>query len=196
MNTANGPALSRRPFAFYVTSSFVANDDGGLASVKGEQADNLPAIGFLNLAIHPLEFWIVDHGRLFSTSMRVARPVRDISASFHFYVDILGLDHLGGFAGHDGYDGVFVGPLGADWHIEFTRHVSGRPEPTPTDEDLLVLYVSGEQLESAGKSLTQAGIASLRHENSYWANAGAAVYRDPDGYLVVLCPHADGFDGE
>jgi hypothetical protein len=156
----------------------------------------LDAIEFLNPADSPSTVQIVDHGRLLCTSMRVARPVRDISATFHFYVDILGLDHMGGFERHEGYDGVFVGPLGADWHIEFTHHISGRPEPTPTGEDLLVLYVSGDQLKSAGKSLTEAGIPSLRHENSYWASAGAAVYRDPDGYFVVLCPPADGCDSE
>jgi hypothetical protein len=91
---------------------------------------------------------------------------------------------------------VFVGPRGADWHIEFTQHVSGRSEPTSTDEDLLVPYVSEDQLESAGQRLTEGGITSLRHENSNWANAGAAIYRDPDGSLVVSCPYADGFDAE
>jgi hypothetical protein len=32
MKTASGPALARRPFAFYGTSSFVVNDDRELAS--------------------------------------------------------------------------------------------------------------------------------------------------------------------
>ncbi len=51
-----------------------------------------------------------------------------------------------------------------------------------------MLYVTEDQFESAGRSLAECGLAPLRHENPYWANAGASVYRDPDGYLVVLCP--------
>jgi len=124
------------------------------------------------------------------SSMRVARPVSQIPASLRFYVDILGLDQLGGFAGHNGYDGAFVGRAGSDWHIEFTSHESGLPKPSPTEEDLLVFYISGDQLQAAATSLGEAGFGLVRHENPYWANAGAVVCRDPDGYLVVLCPHS------
>jgi catechol 2,3-dioxygenase-like lactoylglutathione lyase family enzyme len=120
--------------------------------------------------------------------MRVARPVRDIPACLHFYVEVLGFDHLGGFTGHDGYDGAFVGPVGADWHLEFTTHDSALPEPSPTVEDLLVLYLSPEQFREAVARLADAATPAIEHENPYWAGAGASVYRDPDGYLVVLCP--------
>jgi catechol 2,3-dioxygenase-like lactoylglutathione lyase family enzyme len=137
---------------------------------------------------HPLQSTTVNRGRLIPTSVRVARPSSDIPASLHFYVDLLGLEHLGGFDGHEGYDGVFVGPAGADWHIEFTHHVSGAPLPSPTEEDLLVLYLAKDQLTSAVQSMAEGGIRTVRHENPYWDKAGATVYRDPDGYLVVLCP--------
>jgi catechol 2,3-dioxygenase-like lactoylglutathione lyase family enzyme len=128
--------------------------------------------------------------KLAPSSMRVARPVRQIPASLRFYVDILGLERLGGFAGHDGYNGVFVGRAGSDWHIEFTSHESGVPAPSPTQEDLLVFYVSEDQLRAAVTSLGGAGIELIRHENPYWADARAVVCRDPDGYLVVLCPRS------
>jgi catechol 2,3-dioxygenase-like lactoylglutathione lyase family enzyme len=123
--------------------------------------------------------------------MRVARPVRDMSASVAFYVTVLGLEPLGGFTGHAGYQGAFVGLPGADWHIEFTRHTSGRPAAGPTDEDLLVLYVPEDRLRAAATRLADAGSGPLRHQNPYWAHAGASVHRDPDGYLVVLCPRSD-----
>jgi catechol 2,3-dioxygenase-like lactoylglutathione lyase family enzyme len=116
--------------------------------------------------------------------------VSQIPASLHFYVGILGLEQLGGFAGHDGYDGAFVGRAGSDWHIELTRHESGMPKPSPTAEDLLVFYVSEDQLQAAATSLVESGFGLVRHENPYWANAGAVVCRDPDRYLVVLCPHS------
>jgi catechol 2,3-dioxygenase-like lactoylglutathione lyase family enzyme len=117
--------------------------------------------------------------------------VSQIPASLRFYVDILGLDRLGGFAGHNGYNGAFVGRAGSDWHIEFTSHESGLPKPSPTEEDLLVFYVSEDQLQAAVTSLGEAGFGLVVHENPYWADAGALVCRDPDGYLVVLCPHSD-----
>jgi catechol 2,3-dioxygenase-like lactoylglutathione lyase family enzyme len=133
---------------------------------------------------------IVSTQPLSPSSMRVARPVSQIPASLHFYVGILGLEQLGGFAGHDGYDGAFVGRAGSDWHIELTRHESGMPKPSPTAEDLLVFYVSEDQLQAAATSLVESGFGLVRHENPYWANAGAVVCRDPDRYLVVLCPHS------
>ena len=104
--------------------------------------------------------------------MRVARPVSEIPASLPFYVDILGLEQLGGFAGHNAYDGAFVGRAGSDWHIELTSHESGRPKPSPTDEDLLVFYVSEDQLQAAATRLGEAGFGLIRHENPYWATAG------------------------
>jgi catechol 2,3-dioxygenase-like lactoylglutathione lyase family enzyme len=114
--------------------------------------------------------------------------VRAIGASLRFYVEILGLEHLGGFADHDGYDGAFVGMNGADWHLEFTSSASGSPQPTPTDEDLLVLYLSKEELAATAGRLADAGSHALHHDNPYWASVGAVVVRDPDHYLLVLCP--------
>jgi catechol 2,3-dioxygenase-like lactoylglutathione lyase family enzyme len=133
---------------------------------------------------------IVSTRPLSPSSMRVARPVSQILASLRFYVDILGLEQLGGFTGHNGYDGAFVGRAGSDWHIEFTSHESGVPNPSPTEEDLIVFYVSDSQLQAAATRLEEAGFGLVRHENPYWANVGAIVCRDPDGYLVVLCPHS------
>jgi catechol 2,3-dioxygenase-like lactoylglutathione lyase family enzyme len=51
--------------------------------------------------------------------------VEDIAKSLHFYVEILGLQHLGGFDDHAGYSGAFVGAEGADWHLEFTSQDGG-----------------------------------------------------------------------
>jgi catechol 2,3-dioxygenase-like lactoylglutathione lyase family enzyme len=131
----------------------------------------------------------VDDGpRISPTSMRIARPVREIAASVHFYVDLVGLQHLGGFDGHDGYSGAFVGVQGADWHVEFTSGPNGSPTPTPTDEDLLVLYLPAEQVGTTATRLRAAGSTAVGHENPYWAAVGAIVFRDPDRYLLVLCP--------
>jgi catechol 2,3-dioxygenase-like lactoylglutathione lyase family enzyme len=126
--------------------------------------------------------------RISPAAMRMARPVADIAESLRFYVETLGLRHLGGFDDHEGYSGAFVGVEGADWHLEFTSQAEGSALGTSTDEDLLVLYLSTEQVHVAGARLTDAGAPTLRHENPYWAKVGALVFRDPDGYLLVLCP--------
>ena len=119
---------------------------------------------------------------------RVARPARDLAATLAFYTDVVGLARLGGFQDHDGLDGVFVGPPGGSWHIELTRHSSGEPLPTPTEEDLLVLYVSAGEAAAVGERLTAAGHAAFMHPNPYWAKVGASCHRDPDGYVLVICP--------
>jgi len=129
------------------------------------------------------------------TAMRVARPVRDLARALHFYVDIIGLEHLGGFAGHDGYDGAFVGMAASDWHLELTSHSSGLPRPSPTDEDLLVFYVTADRLRETAAKLAEMGFAPVDHPNLYWAKVEAAVYRDPDGYNVVFCREA-GLPGQ
>jgi catechol 2,3-dioxygenase-like lactoylglutathione lyase family enzyme len=122
-------------------------------------------------------------------TLRVARPVRDLPAALHFYVHILGLAHLGGFEGHDGYDGAFVGQEGADWQLEFTRHASGLPLPGATEEDLLVFYLGKQQLEVWMTRLHEFGCSPVAHPNPYWTKAGAVTYRDPDGYRLILCPN-------
>jgi hypothetical protein len=58
----------------------------------------------------------------------------------------------------------------------------------PTDEDLLVLYLPSAQLQAAAVRFTDSGVQTLHHENPYWAQVSALVFRDPDGYLLVLCP--------
>jgi catechol 2,3-dioxygenase-like lactoylglutathione lyase family enzyme len=121
-------------------------------------------------------------------AMRLARPVVDIAETLRFYVEVLGLAHLGGFDDHEGYSGAFVGVEGAGWHLEFTSKVGGSTVGAPTDEDLLVLYLPAVQLHAAVARLTDAGVQTLPHENPYWARAGALVFRDFDGYLLVLCP--------
>lgn len=121
-------------------------------------------------------------------TFRVARPTADLVAITAFYSDLVGLARLGGFVGHDGYDGAFIGPVGGGWHVEFTRHESGHPAPTPTDEDLLVLYLEAADVTAVSTRLTAAGHPPIAHPNPYWAGAGALAHRDPDGYVLMLCP--------
>ena len=54
-------------------------------------------------------------------TFRFARHTNDLKKIEDFYVDILGIELLGGFEKHNNYDGIFIGKSGLDWHFEFTQ---------------------------------------------------------------------------
>ena len=118
--------------------------------------------------------------------LRVARPTDDLAAVVAFYRDGLGFEVLAEFAGHEGFDGVMLGPRGAGYHLEFTRaagHVAGR---APTADNLLVFYLPDEAVwKAAIARMEAAGHRPVAAFNPYWENRGR-TFEDPDGYRVVL----------
>jgi catechol 2,3-dioxygenase-like lactoylglutathione lyase family enzyme len=117
------------------------------------------------------------------TSMRLARPARDLTRSTRFYRDLIGLPLLGGFENHDGYDGVFFALPGGG-ELELTAGPA-RPAPS-TDEDLLVLYVqTWSEAAAIGARLTAAGVTRIPNRNPYWDRSGQ-TFLDPDGYRLVV----------
>lgn len=121
--------------------------------------------------------------------VRVARPTDRLDEVVAFYVDGLGLAHLGGFEGHAGYEGVFVGLPGTPYHLEFTHHVDGSPGDVPTVENLLVLYLgSADAVETVVGRLEALGHGPVEAENPFWEGIGAVTIPDPDGWRVVLAP--------
>lgn len=123
--------------------------------------------------------------------VRIARPTDRLEAVTAFYVDGLGLPRLGGFEGHAGYDGVFVGLPGTPYHLELTRHRDGSPGDAPSAENLLVLYLgSAEAVDAARDRLLRHGHVPVAADNPYWERVGAVTVPDPDGWRVVLVPGA------
>ena len=120
------------------------------------------------------------------TILRVARPTDHLDEVVRFYVAGLGLDELGRFEDHDGFDGVMVGVPGAPYHLEFTRkhgHDAGR---APTKDNLLVFFLPDEQQwQAAVDRMVAAGYGSVSSFNPYWERNGR-TFEDPDGYRVVL----------
>lgn len=118
-------------------------------------------------------------------TFRVARHTINLAPIIYFYKDLLGLTILGDFKDHDGYDGVFIGLQGADWHLEFT--VSNQaPQHQPDDDDLLVFYLkSVEEYESLKRAFKNNNIQEVKAKNPYWRTNGS-LYLDPDGYGVML----------
>lgn len=102
------------------------------------------------------------------------------------YCQGLGLRVIGSFAGHEGFDGVILGVPGAGYHFEFTRSREHPVAPSPTVEDLVVLYVpSVARWQGACASMLAAGFRAVPAANPYWEARGR-TFADADGYRVVL----------
>jgi catechol 2,3-dioxygenase-like lactoylglutathione lyase family enzyme len=116
--------------------------------------------------------------------LRVARHTERLDEVVAFYRDGIGLEEIGGFRDHDGYDGVFLAMPGTAAHLELTA--GGEHEaPVPHPESLLVLYLGDDRaVEEVARRL---GIDPVTPANPYWAEHGL-TFKDPDGFHVVLVP--------
>lgn len=118
--------------------------------------------------------------------LRIARPVSDLEKSVALYREGLGLEELGRFENHEGFDGVMLGHPDRSVHFEFT-HCHDRPViPSPTPEDLLVIYLPDRDdwLETCRRMLA-AGFREAVAFNPYWSRRGR-TFEDHDGYRVVI----------
>ena len=102
------------------------------------------------------------------------------------YCSGLGLQIVGSFKDHNGFDGLMLGRSGAGWHLELTFCRAHPLRPNPSDEDLLVLYIPDCEVwkECCGHML-DAGFHKVASFNPYWDAAGC-TFADPDGYRTVL----------
>jgi catechol 2,3-dioxygenase-like lactoylglutathione lyase family enzyme len=116
--------------------------------------------------------------------VRVARHTERLDELVAFYRDGLGLPEIGGFRGHDGYDGVFLSLPGTGAHLELTAG-GGHGAPAPHPESLLVLYLGDEAAVQAVAA--RLGAEPVSPANPYWAEHGL-TFEDPDGFGVVLVP--------
>ena len=118
-------------------------------------------------------------------TFRFARPTNNLEQLKSFYIDILGLELLGGFENHEGYDGVFIGKPNENWHLEFTKS----DEIVAFDfgeEDILVFYPNTKlEFELIHDRIESNSIKFIDSKNPYWNENGKMIL-DPDGYHVVI----------
>jgi catechol 2,3-dioxygenase-like lactoylglutathione lyase family enzyme len=120
------------------------------------------------------------------TQLRIARPVTNLSESVAMYTRGLGLEVLGTFEDHDGFDGTMLGTRGEDVHFEFTFCRRHPLLPTPTNEDLLVFYLPDVQpWKQRCEHLLAAGFKEVPSFNPYWTRNGR-TFEDRDGYRLVI----------
>ena len=118
--------------------------------------------------------------------LRIARPVSDLERSVAMYLRGLKLQEVGRFENHDGFDGVMLGHPDLPFHFEFTHCRERQIVPTPTPEDLLVVYLPDrDEWSEACLCMLEAGFVAATAFNPYWGQRGR-TFVDPDGYRVVL----------
>lgn len=116
---------------------------------------------------------------------RIARHTNDLKKIISFYTELIGLDILGSFEDHDGYDGIFIGSKNSDWHLEFT--ISKEAAQHSSDEDdLLVFYTSNEtEYQNINTRFIENGYPNRQAKNPYW-NENGSYYLDPDGFGIII----------
>lgn len=126
------------------------------------------------------------HRILMQHHLRLARPVSDLSRTQAMYVLGLGMQVLGSFQNHEGFDGVMLGVVGGQHHFEFTQYRGHPVSPTPTQEDLIVFYIPQRlDWQSSCADMENAGFKSVTSFNPYW-DANGRTFEDHDGYRIVL----------
>lgn len=118
--------------------------------------------------------------------LRIARPVSDVGRATRMYTTGLDLRVLGSFEDHEGFDGVMLGREGVPHHFEFTHCRSHAVSPSPTQEDLVVMYIPDPvEWQAACARMEAVGFVVVASFNPYWDVRGR-TFEDPDGYRVVL----------
>lgn len=119
--------------------------------------------------------------------LRIARHTDKLDKIIRFYVDILGLEILGDFKNHDGYDGIFIGKPNKDWHLEFTISQEN-PQHIFDEDDILVFYPNThEELDSIMNKIRENNFEIKQSKNPYW-NINGILINDFDNHNVIISP--------
>lgn len=118
--------------------------------------------------------------------LRIARPVSSLERSVAMYRNGLGLQEVGRFENHEGFDGVMLGNPGLSYHFEFTYCRTHPVVPAPTPEDLVVFYLpEPDDWRKACSLMLEAGFIEVKAFNPYWQQSGR-TFEDHDRYRIVL----------
>lgn len=114
-----------------------------------------------------------------------ARHTNQLESLVDFYTKIIGLEVLGRFENHSGYDGVFLGYPSAEWHLEFTQSTE-QVKHAFDEDDCLVFYPTNHATYlKILSNIEFKGIPQEKAKNPYWNKNGVSI-KDPDGYSVIV----------
>ncbi len=118
--------------------------------------------------------------------LRVARPTDNLEKIVNQYLNGLDFKILSEFYDHNYFDGVILGNENAPYHLEFTHHHGTTVGKAPTEDNLIVFYISSsEEWEKQCSKMVKAGFKHVNSYNPYWDKNGK-TFEDVDGYRVVL----------
>jgi hypothetical protein len=80
---------------------------------------------------------------------------------------------------------VMLGLPAASWHLELVHDADDPVLPTPTPEDLLVVYLDGPAPHGLLDRIEAHGGTRVPAHNPYWDRWGV-TFADPDGYRLVV----------
>lgn len=116
---------------------------------------------------------------------RLARHTNRLKQLVDFYVNIIGLDFLGEFKNHSGYDGVFIGKKNLGWHLEFTQSIELLDHKFDED-DILVFYPETEfEYNNILDKITNNKVIISIAKNPY-LQVNRIKIIDPYGHCVVI----------
>jgi catechol 2,3-dioxygenase-like lactoylglutathione lyase family enzyme len=120
-------------------------------------------------------------------TLRVARPTDNLPEVTKFYRDGLGLEDLGSFSNHNGFDGMILGQKHSPYHLEFTHKHGHKVGKAPSEDNLLVFYMPDKaEWKGAVERMQKHGYNPVKPFNPWWENF-CKTFEDVDGYRVVLC---------
>ncbi len=116
---------------------------------------------------------------------RYARSTNNIKNLTDFYCKVLDFIVLGDFQNHDGYNGVFLGKNGENWHLEFTEN--GENPQSIFDEDVHLVFYPKEisEYNKIVENIAKFKIEILIPKNPYWQK-NAVYFKDPDGFGIII----------
>jgi catechol 2,3-dioxygenase-like lactoylglutathione lyase family enzyme len=129
---------------------------------------------------------MLEASKIGEAHLRIARPTDQMAEIIRFYRDGLGLEMLGSFEEHDGFDGVMLGRRGSAYHLEFTHHRGHNAGKAPSQDHLLVFYLpDASEWQGAVERMRAHGHEPVKSDNPYWDVCGQ-TFEDADGYRIVL----------
>lgn len=116
---------------------------------------------------------------------RFARHTQKIESLVYFYTSVLNFEILGKFQNHDGYDGVFLGIKGENWHLEFTQN-GEKPLSKFDEDDVLVFYPKTKKTyDEILENLKKFEVPILEAKNPYWKDK-SVCFEDCDHYKIIV----------
>ncbi len=119
--------------------------------------------------------------------IRIARATNELIRISKMYCDGLGMEVLGSFEGHSGFDGIMIGSQSSSYHLEFTQQKGFKAPASHSEESLLVFYIpEPSKFQHIEAQMIEAGFTKTKSHNQYWDEHGC-TFQDFEGYTIVLC---------